>query len=66
VVFSKTGIVALSIAVIEEADKQLIGLVPLLPDVFFAIITVSDLKIKLAGQGNFWILFFSDVLPIGC
>ncbi len=58
-----------SITAIEDAAKQIIGLVTLLQGIFFAVITVSDLKVKLAalaGQGNFWILLFLIVLPIAC
>lgn len=58
-----------SITAVEEAAKQIIGLVTLLQGIFFAVITVSDLKLKLvtfAGQMNFWILLLLIVLPIGC
>lgn len=58
-----------SITAIEEAAKQIIGLVTLLQGIFFAVITVSDLKLKLAalaGQAYFWILLSLMVLPMLC
>lgn len=63
------GLTSASITSIEEAAKQIIGLVTLLQGFLFAVVTISDLKTKLAllaGQANFWILLALIILPIGC
>ena len=63
------GLTNASITSTEEAAKQIIGLVTLLQGFLFAVVTISDLKTKLAllaGQVNFWILLVLIILPIGC
>jgi hypothetical protein len=58
-----------SITAIEDGAKQIISLVTLLQGIFFAVLTVSDLKTKLAeliGTNLFWYLLVLILIPLGC
>jgi len=54
-----------SIAALEEAAKQLIGITSLLQAIYFAAISFSELKKSLVAEGVVdWLLVFLFVLPI--
>ena len=58
-----------SITAIEEGAKQIISLVTLLQGIFFAVLTVSDLKTKfteLIGTNPFWYLLVLILIPLCC
>jgi hypothetical protein len=63
------GLTSTSITSIEEAAKQIISLVTLLQGIFFAVLTIGDLKVKLAdlmGSSGFWYLLALIILPLCC
>lgn len=63
------GLTSSSITSIEEAAKQIISLVTLLQGIFFAVLTMGDLKTKLAellGSNAFWYLLILIIIPLGC